>query len=368
NELWVSDGTKGGTMLVKDINPDGASIPYNFKIFNSKLYFAANDGTNGAELWVSDGTEAGTFMVRDIYEGKDETSNPDHFTVYRKKLYFSANDGTTNGEELWVSDGTEIGTVIFCNINTVDNGGSSPAGFTELGGSLYFAATDSSGDRELWVTDGIAGDGHTYMVKAFNSTGSGNPDNLRVFDSRLCLTADDGNGNELWVFDPDKQAAVNLDINTADDGDSEPSGFMEFNNRLYFVATDSDGDRELWSTDGTASGTERVANINDTGSSSPDFLTVYDGKLYFTADDGYTGMELWSTDGNTAAIVEDIYSGSDSSNPNAGYYTCQVYNFTFITCNDLMFFAATTGGDDNLYVSDGTADGTGPVTDGPCFF
>ena len=30
------------------------------------MFFAANDSTNGLELWKSDGTRSGTVMVKDI--------------------------------------------------------------------------------------------------------------------------------------------------------------------------------------------------------------------------------------------------------------------------------------------------------------
>ena len=33
------------------------------------LFFTADDGTNGRELWISDGTTAGTVMLKDINPG-----------------------------------------------------------------------------------------------------------------------------------------------------------------------------------------------------------------------------------------------------------------------------------------------------------
>jgi len=36
----------------------------------------ANDGVNGQELWKSDGTDAGTIMVKDILSGADGGYNP----------------------------------------------------------------------------------------------------------------------------------------------------------------------------------------------------------------------------------------------------------------------------------------------------
>jgi len=69
-ELSETDGTSAGTVLVKDINPEeNSSSPANFININGKLFFTAacstdsNTGQN-TELWKSDGTEEGTVLVR----------------------------------------------------------------------------------------------------------------------------------------------------------------------------------------------------------------------------------------------------------------------------------------------------------------
>src|SRR6266849_6525803 len=66
-ELWRSDGSSGGTVMVKDINPGtGSSIPALLINVNGTLFFRADDGTNGQQLWLSNGTGAGTVMVANV--------------------------------------------------------------------------------------------------------------------------------------------------------------------------------------------------------------------------------------------------------------------------------------------------------------
>ena len=62
----------------------GETQPQNHCV-NGVLYFVANDGQNGRELWKSDGSEGGTMMVADIYPGTTSygtvgSSNPDFLT------------------------------------------------------------------------------------------------------------------------------------------------------------------------------------------------------------------------------------------------------------------------------------------------
>src|SRR5690606_17210362 len=111
NELWKTDGTTSGTMMVKDINPSGDSYASNLTALDDKLFFSADNGTDDIELWYTDGV--GTMMVKNI--NPNGSSNPANFVEFNGKIYFSANDDV-NGAELWVSDGTAAGTVLVKDI------------------------------------------------------------------------------------------------------------------------------------------------------------------------------------------------------------------------------------------------------------
>ena len=94
--------------LVKDMNPSGGSYIHEFTEYNSKLYYTADDMSNGRELWVSDGTTAGTQLFMDINPGI-ASADVRNFFEYAGKLFFTADDGT-HGQELWATDGTLSGT------------------------------------------------------------------------------------------------------------------------------------------------------------------------------------------------------------------------------------------------------------------
>jgi ELWxxDGT repeat protein len=71
-ELWKSNGTTADTVLVKDIKPSGGSLPLGslpLELTNvgGTLFLVADDDVHGVELWKSNGTPAGTVLVRDIW-------------------------------------------------------------------------------------------------------------------------------------------------------------------------------------------------------------------------------------------------------------------------------------------------------------
>src|SRR5262245_59697707 len=102
--------------LVKDINVSGAagSNPHKFARVGSTTFFAAADAANGTELWKTDGTAAGAMLVRDIQLGPN-SSAPDCLQSYQGKLVFLASEEST-GTQLWQSDGTAAGTRLLVTI------------------------------------------------------------------------------------------------------------------------------------------------------------------------------------------------------------------------------------------------------------
>ena len=173
SELWKSNGNAAGTTLVKDINPNGdglhpgASFPA--AILGSTLLFSANDGQHGWELWRSDGTGTGTVMVKDIRGDGDASSFPWNFTTHGSTVFFTADD-RTHGKELWRTDGTSLGTELVKNINTFAESwmtdydiGLDPATLTSHGAYVYFLASQMELNQsrtgvlchgKLWRTDG----------------------------------------------------------------------------------------------------------------------------------------------------------------------------------------------------------------------
>lgn len=334
DELWVTDGTSAGTQMLKDINASGNSNPGKaywffgmFTEYNNKLYFSANDGINGVELWVTDGTTAGTLMLKDINTSGD--SNPGrianlthrntitfrNFTEFNGKLYFSANDGI-KGDELWVTDGTTAGTQMLKDIRPGGLGGA-PCEFTEYNGKLFFNANDGTNGAELWVTDGTTAG--TQMLIDINSSGDSDPFGFTEYNGKLYFSADDGSkGSELWITDGTSAGTQMVkDINSTDlTGGSFPSYFIEYNGKLYFSADSGTNGFELWVTDGTEANTMMIQpDIAPASDPLYPYKYVFDGSLYIVGHYNGNGEELWKVTSTSSLVTEELINVTLYPNP-----------------------------------------------------
>ena len=115
---------------------------------SEKHFFPMYTPDNGTELWKTDGTESGTVMVKDISSGV-EGSNPEIVAVHEGTVYFTASDGL-NGYELWKTDGTESGTVMVNDFFS-GTGSSSVKEVTVTESGLVLSGKDSKGVDTLWL-------------------------------------------------------------------------------------------------------------------------------------------------------------------------------------------------------------------------
>lgn len=299
-ELWMSDGTPGGTTMI-DVNPMGSSYAQKFSTaFGGYVYFRADGGT-GYELYRTDG--ANTTLFAEILSSG--SSSPENFFQAGSVLFFSADNGI-HGKELWWTDGTIAGTDEV--VDVMSRTTSSNIGRILVGNSfMAFGAEEAPNGYEVFVSDGTAAG--THITMNVDPTGDGFQDEFAVNGNWVFFSAYEATyGIELWKSDGANTQLV-MDIDTT--GDSEPYAFATAGAWTYFTAYTSGEGYELWKTDGTT--TAMVKDIAPgTSSSYPKAGVEMGGYYYFIADDGTYGEELWKTDGSTAGtvMVADIYPGT----------------------------------------------------------
>ena len=331
-ELWISDGTESGTHMVKDINAimdadaeDGrtfTSYPQNLYSLNGVVFFAANDGFTGVELWKSDGTESGTVLVKNIADGNGN-GYPSDFMALGSRLFFSAQNDTY-GNELWSTDGTEAGTQLVKDINPSGDG--YPFGLVKSGNTVFFMAETGDYGTELWKSDGTEG-GTALVADLTPGSQSGNisVNTLTEFNGGVVFRRVDGgtNGSELWKSDGTSAGTVIVkDINPGA-SHAVPAGLSVMGSYVYFSANDGIVGTELWRSDGTAAGTELVKDIYEGGDSDSGANPLWVSGIvsngvhaYFFAEApdgvGGTAQEIWRTDGTTAGTVQIGVAGLNS--------------------------------------------------------
>lgn len=325
-ELWSSDGTSAGTAMVKNIYADAgggatpsSSSPTQLTNYNGSLFFVADDGQNGRELWKSDGTEAGTVMVKNIHEGtyqytptgggsaqtRQNSAHPGLLRVLNGQLYFVANDGT-HGAELWKTDGTTAGTSLVKDIRSGSDGAFTSSSLMEVVGNLLlFSANDGTTGDELWRSDGTTAG--TSLLKDLRSGALGDLSYFGAFsviDNVLYFAGNDGTkGKELWKSDGTAAGTVMLaDIWTGDfaTGESQqgphsslPAYITNVNGTLYFSAFTGEAGRELWKYT-PAGGAALVADgVVGSNSIDPTFITEVNGRIFFSGN-VTSGKELFT--------------------------------------------------------------------------
>jgi len=353
------------------------------------MLFLANDGSHGTELWSSNGTAAGTVLLKELVAGSGGITSGTLVRAANNSLVY-----VTNTAQLWRSDGTAAGTSNITNLGSMGTGAISGLTPTSGGGMLF--GFNIAG-VEPWFSDGSIGD--AVLLGNFNDgVGNANPEAFAPIGERMSFMASDdtfpfgmhatsGSGapayadqqfiplgyldgrllagtgfpNDMYLTDGSVEGTTILPGVEPRSSNNYGPPFRcsaTVNGAVYFVGRDPSSSRtELYRSDGSASGAVKMTDTNATGGlvnscfDDSAHLVAFNGGVLFTGavSDSATGVELMRFNGVDAAqLVADINPGASDSFPL--YLTALGNKVVFNARNLLSGF--------ELWISDGSAQGT----------
>ncbi|HYC91525.1 MAG TPA: ELWxxDGT repeat protein [Thermoanaerobaculia bacterium] len=397
-ELWRTDGTEAGTQLVRDLNPGNThSSPEGLLTVGDRIFFVAHNGERQT-LWVSDGSAAGTRVANPEVAANAPLANVDG-TVY----FAGAN--RLNGLEPWKSDGTAAGTVMVANVANDAAPSSRPEQLTAAGDWVYFRAWDglrppgnTSVPHTLWRSDGtpegtleVLG---SYPSGTFHAVGrsllfgegqrwlsDGTPSGTRralELEGRFPQPPGVAGvvGETIFLASGEKLYATKLAAGSPVVLLSEQAGsrFVESAGKAFFFSQNFNISA-LRVTDGTYAGTHSIKSLPGQVQSP---AVMMGGQLYFAVwNSGYT---LWKSDGThegtvtipaPAGTLADLtpagrllfFTANEQLAVTDGRTDARLLGVKAtqgpVAVGDRVVFSATdTASGPELWVSDGTAEGT----------
>jgi ELWxxDGT repeat protein len=383
-ELWAASGTPGQARRVRDLCPGPcASRPETLSLLKGRLLFEASVGEDRG-LWSTDGSRGGTVLLRNFCKASgDEAFGECIFNGIHPlgtRALFQMNDSRLG---VWRTDGTPQGTRALAD---------------EVPGGLPFnlativPVTESFAalwtEDGLWWTDGTGAGTHRLRTKdelgvpAFYDL----PFSVRnlawkgmlisILPTQVLLRSDgtpEGtvplgqlpkSGNLIGfapLADTLLIALQSPDSLWRTEGTPETTRpVMDFPQYLYGIAPvqshavlcfeDSNSRATLWVSDGTEAGTQPLEGAPLTLGCSLSPQPVIGGRLLFIAEN----WEIWGTDGTASgtSLVHAFGEVPASSGP-----------LSQIALNGRLVFSPRTSDlDAPLFVSDGTAAGTRPIS------
>lgn len=395
--------------LVKNIVPGlgNSGNPYILgTLSDGRMLFTCEDIIYGYELWITNGTDSGTYIVKDINKGSAGSMGVDIASFsFNGKVYFFAMEDSF-GVELWITDGTDTGTHVLKDI--FPGGGINSQwfvynhqnSFCEYNGKLYFTARDANHGDELWVTDGT--NAGTKMVKDISpQISSSTPQNFIKAYNKLFFVAD----NRIWYTDGTDTGTQELLLHSSPIAHGAGIAGLAFNSKLvivtgftpvsgvysydgvdttfigktryhdhknfiiagrklFFIGYDGQDDW-VYVSDGTDTGTKKIIKIGSTSfpiAYSTTLQCELNGNLIFSHYTNSHGYELWVSDGTVQGThrLTDTASGGNSYNGlqySDGFLHTEYVN-NHIHNGRFYFVYDTSDGDQQLWVTDGTDTGT----------
>jgi ELWxxDGT repeat protein len=204
---------------------------------------------------------------------------------------------------------------------------------------VLFNGIDANGLKSLWETDGTAAGTWEVSVPPVAL----DPVYITAFENEALF------GYSLSVTDG--TSAGTTEVSLA--GNPEVTNLVAFGNKAFFGVTN------LWVTDGTSAGTSEltVNGANTLDGLNPSRITPFGSEALFAGFDSSFHEGLWVTDGTSAGTSEVTVANAWST----GVLALGSSNFAILG-SEALFRGADAFGQDGLWETDGTSNGTYEIT------
>ncbi|MFN0035648.1 MAG: T9SS type A sorting domain-containing protein [Saprospiraceae bacterium] len=340
-------GGPGVNLLIDEVQLHTPSSIPTIAYINGKVLYADGEESTGYELWCASDSLGSAALVKDGNPGLSSTF-PIELTKADNIVYYR---GGYQGRQLWRSDGTEAGTFMVFQIMLTNQNIQSNS-LKTLGDKAYFLLQKTSGETELWVSDGsVVGTAKAADVPSSVS----DVERFEAFflhGKYIYLAQDQQNLNSEWVASDGTPAGTEilLDFPANAGYHAEYYGTRAksiLDGSFFFFYCNADNDSELWKSDGTAAGTQKVKVIDAYAS----FLLGGTQKdIFFLVFQSNEAVHLWASDGTELGTRPIKFLGNESHIiDHLGFAT---------TDSTVCFESPILTPPDFLYRSDGTEQGT----------
>jgi len=300
-QIWKSDGTDLGTVLVKDNIAIWGVPTFQGSVNNIFIYTIQVPSTNNSRVWRSDGTDSGTYELTEELDGNGSTGSTSNFSQYIKynnKLYFITR------YSLYETDGTINGTNNITSVWNAQNDIVSFGDVIELNGKMFFSFFSKNLNKlSIYKSDGtFNGTSEIYTVtnsqyfypSYLNTSG----DNL-IFSS-----VNTNNGTSLFYLDSNTNLVT--EIIEIDQAPQEPIIFKHsrsalsldnINGNLFFVSSPKNStSKKGWILDKSSTTLSPVEELDNLFHGIGQKI-IYKNDLYYSKD-----YQLWKFNTNSLNI------------------------------------------------------------------
>jgi len=367
-QLWKTNGTLAGTVLVKD----SFEFIKNLVNLNNSLYFFAKPLAGQVALYKSDGTKPSTVVVKQFPGNNIELSG---LSSINGSAYFSVISSNPNSGSVWKTDGTSSGTVEVKSNVFVKAAKDKNQSFYKAGNWVVFSAYNLSNSYvALWSTNGTSAGTIILKDSAFNYQISRISDAVSS-DSLLVFLDNVGSASNLWrsngtkagtylirggniskltLFKNEFYCLTGSIYKTLNKTNGSTHGAITgltnvgntigvFDNQLVLSGKDNN-DWEPYLSDGSAANTVLLKDIsNNTNGSDPRFYSKIVNTMYFVANDNVYGDQIWKTNGTTIG-TSIAYALADTIQnfKTEGLYACN--NYILFVSNNQLYSIIGSGG------------------------